>query len=206
MKKILLISTLVCLSLLFPSLVDAHRERLDGWITGKLHIDPDDDPFIGKDAQFHLHLSDERKKFIPENCLCEVTVLQGDRPVFSQTLVPITTAPVSDIDEQFNFNYTFPAYGQYFVQVRGTPKKGNSFSQFFLNFDLLVERADVPMAPTQTLIPLATTVPIQGSFETNQNKLFINLVVFVAFGGIFAIVSMTFLQKKQNIKREDSNL
>jgi hypothetical protein len=131
---------LVLTCFVLPQQAFAHRERMDGVMTGKLHIDPDDDPFIGQEAHLHFHIENELHTFMPENCACVMTIESNGEVLMTQELTQIANMPISDIHEQFSTTFTFPGAGQYFVKLSGQPKDGVAFDPFLLNFDMLVER------------------------------------------------------------------
>lgn len=63
-KKLILSFFLIfAVFLILPTIASAHVLKTDGSIGAVVHIDPDDDPIIGKSANFFLEFKDTKNKF-----------------------------------------------------------------------------------------------------------------------------------------------
>lgn len=135
--NLLLFPTLLTLFLFaFASEVSAHILKSDGPIGAVLHIDPDDNPIIGKQATFFLEFSDKDGKFSLADCNCKFHILKNNEELFSTFLVPFEEGS----NTASGFSYTFKEKGVYQIQVEGEPVNSSTFSSFSLSYDWRIER------------------------------------------------------------------
>ncbi len=127
MKK-LLITIFTAAYFFFPSLALAHTLQTSGSVGAIIHIDPEDDPIIGKPASIYFDLKDTSNKFSIENCTCFLTISLGN----SQKL----NVPLEHSGNQF----TFPERGLYTITLSGSPKDTSSFSPFTLSWDFRITK------------------------------------------------------------------
>ncbi|HSX58001.1 MAG TPA: hypothetical protein VLE47_01880 [Candidatus Saccharimonadales bacterium] len=120
-----------------PTIASAHVLKTDGSIGAVVHIDPDDDPIIGKSANFFLEFKDTKNKFQLANCSCTYSIKKADSEVSSGALSPSTdSSPNSAV-----LSYTFPEKGVYQLVVNGA-STNNSFADFNLSYDLRISRQE----------------------------------------------------------------
>ena len=127
-----------------PGTAEAHVLQTDGSIGAVLHIDPDDDPIIGKPATFFFDFVDRQKKFDPAKCDCTVNILDDQGKV-------LVTNPLFQASGQSGlsyplFSYTFAQKGVYTIEALGQPKNPGDFQSFNLKYPLRVTRTDSPAA------------------------------------------------------------
>ncbi len=130
----------VLLGLLFfltPQTALAHILKSDGSIGAVLHISPDDDPIAGEQSSFYFEFKDKEGKFDPQKCLCNVTILQSDKDIYSQPLFKDNLEPSL---KNASFSFTFPERDVYKVKISGT-SVGGEFAAFELIYDIRVERS-----------------------------------------------------------------
>lgn len=132
MKK-LFISILVLLASL-PLAAAAHTLKTDVSIGAVLHVDPADDPEVGKPATFFFEFKDKQNKFFVEKCECTATILKGTQEVYSTSL-----SGASGLESPL-FQYTFTERGIYTVRAHGAPKQAGDFESFTLSWDIRVDK------------------------------------------------------------------
>jgi hypothetical protein len=122
---------------LFINPAYAHVLKTDGTIGAVLHVDPQDDPVANQSTNFFFEFKDTSNKFDPKNCDCRVSILQGDKEIYSGNLFQNTTNPtLSDAV----FSFIFPEKDIYKVKVEGKPNTPNAFSSFTLSYDVRVAK------------------------------------------------------------------
>lgn len=136
--KIVLIFFLVgcCLSL-FTTPIYAHILLTDGSIGAVVHINPEDDPIIGENADFFFEFKDKENKFSPQNCDCQYQISLGDKQIAQGDLFGSNTNASLD---QASFSVIFPEKGLYTIIISGKPKSPNSFTEFNLKDSVRIER------------------------------------------------------------------
>ncbi|MEX0617174.1 MAG: hypothetical protein WD231_05235 [Candidatus Woykebacteria bacterium] len=135
MRKLLLIPLLVISILsLGASPVEAHILKTDGSIGAVIHINPDDDPYVGEVADFYFEIKDKSGKFNSSNCSCAVSILRSRKEIFSAPLIQ-ETGLTSE-----SFSFTFREKAVYTLVLKGTPKEPDAFQPFNITYDLRVSR------------------------------------------------------------------
>ncbi len=124
---------------LFPKDVFAHILQTDGTIGAVLHIDPEDDPIVGKPATFYFEFKDKIGRFIPDKCDCTVSIINSGKSIYTQSLFQSNTSP--DLSNA-SFSYTFPKKGVYILRITGKPYTPNAFQTFSLSYDLRISREE----------------------------------------------------------------
>lgn len=145
MKKILF--SILLLGLLFSTNIQqtfAHVLQSDGSIGAVLHIDPNDDPIAGQQASLFFEFKDTTNRFTPNNCNCNVTIIENGHTIYAQPLFQNTPTPSVYNASVF---YTFPQPDAYQVIVTGSPLSKNAFQSFKLTYFV---RAEQPTGSSQT--------------------------------------------------------
>lgn len=169
-KKFFLILLLLVLSsgvLVSPSF--AHVLETEGSIGAVMHIDPQDDPTAGVVSTIFLEFKDTEGHFSAENCECTVSILQAEKPIYSQSLSKDSLSPT--------FTYTFPKAGKYDMHVSGNPQNGAAFQPFTLHYDIQVGKAE---AKPTTIIENAS------STKQGENKFPLPYII----GGTIVIIGI----------------
>jgi hypothetical protein len=133
MKRFLIVLFVILSFLISSAPVFAHVLQKDGTIGAVIHINPDDDPIIGQEANFFFDLKDTSSKFKPEECNCAGKILKDGKEVYSTQLFALDpTTP--------GFTYAFPEKGIYIIQIAGAPIATKTFQSFTLSWEWRVER------------------------------------------------------------------
>ena len=135
MKTILALT--LTLALATPAL--AHEMAHDGAVGGLLHIEPDDDPVVGKPnpTWFELTLRGGAA-LAPGTCTCTLNVYAGS---YKPGAKAISSPPLKLDRGRELAAVTFPKAGGYTLVLSGKPKSGSAFAPFTLQW---VVRADTP--------------------------------------------------------------
>jgi hypothetical protein len=154
-----------------------------------LHVDPADDPEIGKPATFFFEFKDKQDKFSLGACDCKAQIFKGGIEVYSNTL-----SGTSSLDSPL-FQYTFTEKGIYTVKVLGSPKAAGEFQNFSLAWDVRVEKGEnaVPGASSQS-----------GLFESGHTLHFILLGGAIA--AIFGKYAFDIYKKKKEQKKSNRHI
>ena len=123
----------------FPVTASAHVLKYDGSIGAVLHVNPDDDPIVGKETNFFFEFKDKNSKFNPADCDCVVTIYAEGKEIYSTDLFASNAKP--DLSNA-SFSFVFPAKNIYKIVVIGEPKNSDSFQKFTLSYDVRVSRSD----------------------------------------------------------------
>lgn len=151
MKKTILLFVLITLSYLAMPIrsVQAHILKTDGTIGAVIHVDPDDDPYIGVPSSLFFEIKDTTGRFKPDLCDCTVTIHRGGELIDS--------FPLTHVDA----TYTFPQRGIYTITLAGKPRQPDVFDSFSLTYDIRAARESNPVQSeetTQIPIVLAATI------------------------------------------------
>jgi hypothetical protein len=131
MRIFTFLTTLIVLFSVIPTQLggaSAHTLKTDGDIGAVLHVDPEDDPYVGEPSGMFFEFKQKNGNFKVENCRCQVVILRDGQQIDSTTL----NSPVS--------SFVFPERGVYTIQVSGSPLSGDSFTPFTLSWDQRVSR------------------------------------------------------------------
>lgn len=173
MKKV--IALLFLFLILTPNLALAHVLKTDSNIGAVLHIDPDDDPIINKQAGFYFEFKDKENKFDITKCDCEFFIIKNGNVIFSEKLQP------SIGNNSANVFYTFNERNIYEIKIVGKPLDNAGFKDFNLNYDLRITRED-------------------GRVLSNSS-ININLIIIPVI--VFAILIFILLRKKRFSDKKD---
>ena len=132
----------------------AHELKTSGSISALLHINPDDDPVANQPSELLFLITDKDKKFNPENCDCQSTVIENDQTLFSSSLFKGRSSYQGIFAPAIP--YTFPHIGIYTIQLSGKPKNSADFQPFAISYTLRVEKDK----PTHLKSPIANLVYI----------------------------------------------
>lgn len=136
-----LISILFLALLVSPAY--AHEVRVSEDIGATLHIQPNDDPRVGKPGLAWFALTRKGGRIIPlSQCNCNLAIYSKPRSPGSPALLKPALIAVSYQSYQAipGANITFPKAGNYQLELSGTPKAGASFKPFKLIYTVAVPR------------------------------------------------------------------
>src|SRR6266404_1693029 len=136
MRKIFL--GVVFLALFFfilPQMVYAHFLAIDREINAILHVDPNDSPIPGEQANLYLLIDygGLKKIFYLNQCNCVVTISQEGKQIFKQQLIDKNNPNRSIWGA--NIPFVFPERDVYHITLSGKPKKGFSFQSFTVSWN-----------------------------------------------------------------------
>jgi len=145
MKKLFIIFFSFLLFVLSTQYAHAHFLKYDKTIGAVMHIDPDDDnPVTNKPETFFFSFKDTTNKFQPNECQCQVKILENGKQIFSQDLFANNQHPSLD---NASFSFTFPQRDTYVLQVTGKPNVDNTFQAFNLRWDIHVDKKGITQSP-----------------------------------------------------------
>lgn len=119
---------LIFLFFFFPLTTYAHFIETDGSISVTLHVDPNDNPKPGKQANLYFLFSDTAKEFSLKDCNCFLTVTEQDKQIFRQALTERKSAHLSVWGTYIPF--IFPKNDVYHIALSGKPVSQNAFQPF----------------------------------------------------------------------------
>lgn len=147
-KKIFLTTFIILGMVFYVNSAQAHELQTDGSIGVVMHIDPDDDPIVGKPSTLSFEVTDSSKHFSPANCDCNLEIESGGKQLVNSLLQP-------DASNQsifsFSLPFTFAQKGSFDVTFSGHPKVSGAFSDFKVLYQ-------VPVSRTNSLPTLASFV------------------------------------------------
>lgn len=153
MRKIVLFSALCLFSFAIPT-TSAHVLKTDGHVGVLLHVDPDDDPFVGQPATLLFSVTDTTKSFQASDCDCQVSISVHGQNLSSQS------ATVLD-DSTLDASFDFPAKDVYQVTFSGKPTGQASFQSFQMSYDVRVDRlSKTESKPPKTAVIIASIVGV----------------------------------------------
>lgn len=132
----LFLGIIVVISMAIGPVVQAHETKTDTTVSALLHIVPNDDPYINEPAYLLLEFTDTQKQFLPEQCMCTISISQGDTELYSAS---ISDEAVTKTPHSISFPYTFPKFGIYILTLRGIPQEGEQFQPFTFSYDIVVD-------------------------------------------------------------------
>ena len=121
--------------------VAAHKVQTAGDVGGTLHIEPNDNPQAGKAALTWIALTRKGGQVIPlQQCNCQLAVYAQPRTKSSSPLLqpPMKAVSVERYKNVPGAEIVFPKPGSYLLELEGTPKAGDNFKPFQLNFQVTV--------------------------------------------------------------------
>jgi hypothetical protein len=176
MKRILS-SILFSLAFLFllPQMAYAHFPATDGEITAILHVDPNDSPIPGAQANlyFLITFGSSKKTFYLNQCNCVVTVSEEGKQIFQQQLADNKT-PKNSIWGA-NVPFVFPQRDVYHIALSGKPLSGYTFQPFTVSWNFRVDEYPSISVPALKL----------HSLQKQSDPSFIYFIV--GFFGIFIL-------------------
>lgn len=191
MKKILFsLFFFICSALLLPQITNAHFLETDNNIGAILHVDPNDDPTVGKQASFFFDFKDKQNKFRADSCNCVFLIKENGKEIFSQPLFQNNATPSLENTSVF---YTFPKIDVYEVVVSGKPTVSGTFQSFRLSWNFRIDQQNN-----------ISTKPIDTSLRFIQSNL-----SHVVLGGIgIGILLIMFIiqvrnDRKKEVKKRD---
>lgn len=123
---------------MYMKIVQAHETESDAGISALLHIDPNDQPVVGKEAKLFFTFTDASGKFEIQRCDCVITLFQNDTQV-DQRIVDVANTAFASVGSYPLYTRTFADAGVYKVELVGKPKDGATFGEFSLHYDVRVE-------------------------------------------------------------------
>lgn len=144
MKYLLLF--LLFLSVVYP--VSAHTLKIDGSIGVTTHVEPDDEPIIGKESRIFISIEDTSGKFKPNNpsvCDCVLHIEKdGQR---------LQTLPVVSGGSYTQLRYTFSEPGRYILHVEGKPNgTGSPFQAFNTQYSYFIRGGNLKPVEVNVLL------------------------------------------------------
>lgn len=112
---------------------NAHQLQTDGTIAGVLHIEPDDDPVVGKPQSLDLYFSNASGKLDLSSCVCKLQLTQSGKTLYSGDLHVVNVVTSKNV-------YTFKTEGISTLKITGFPKQTTNFRPFVLTYQIRVER------------------------------------------------------------------
>jgi hypothetical protein len=132
LKKIFIPLILILIPCLFSlNQAIAHSLKNTGTISALMHINPNEDPVAGKESEILFLINDKDKKFQPENCDCQASVMFGTTTLLNQQVSTAKTSYRGIFAPAIPF--TFPQKGIYNIKLTGEPKNEQSFPKIFYN-------------------------------------------------------------------------
>jgi len=175
--KKFIIFILIAILLGLPSKSFAHVLLTDQSIGAVMHINPDDDPIVGRLSSFFFDFKDKTGKFDPTQCDCKFQIIENNMLIYSQPLFSNNQTPGLSNTSAF---YTFPKKDIYSIRITGKPLASNLFQPFTLKYDLRVSRVvsatssklktSQPSVTAIIVITLALIVIIFSIFKNSRNK------------------------------------
>jgi hypothetical protein len=152
MKKILL--SILFLTLLYffvPQTVHAHFPATDKEIYAILHVDPNDSPIPGEQANLYFLITFGKsiKTFYLNQCNCVVTVTEEGKQIFQQQILDKNT-PKNSIWGA-NVPFVFPQRDVYHIALSGKPLPGYTFQPFTVSWNFRVDEYPPISAPALQL-------------------------------------------------------
>lgn len=152
MKRILasIVFSLVFL-FLFHRITYAHFPATDKEIYAILHVDPNDSPIPGEQANlyFLITFGSSKKTFYLNQCNCVVTVIEEGKQIFQQQLLDKNT-PKNSIWGA-NVPFVFPERDVYHITLSGKPLSGYTFHPFSVSWNFRVDEYPPISAPALQL-------------------------------------------------------
>jgi len=140
MKKLLAIMLVLAPLVVLVPKVSAHFPATSGTIIAELHVEPDDNPVVGKPQTLDLILSDSTEHFNIAGCACVLSISKDGQPLYFQPVnAPNTGKPT--IYSTQGVPYTFATAGNYRITFSAQPLVKGDFEPFNLNWDLEVPTA-----------------------------------------------------------------
>lgn len=170
MKKIFLIILLVTCQLSLVGVALAHVLTVDKNIGVVLHIDPDDEPIIGKVSTFFFEIHDKTGKFKLSYCECIGSIVKSEKVIYKKNL-----------SDNASFTYTFSKKGHYEVRLSGKPIKKDEFDSFEIEYPVAVSRIE---NAKQTTFSGNSIILWMGSHLYHLAA----GIIIIVMGGIFAIL------------------
>lgn len=170
MKRFLFLIFLISGLLGFGRFAQAHFSQTSGSIAAELHVEPDDDPVIGRPASLLFDITDSQQRFKAADCDCAITINNGSRQLLVAALLP--TGPGPSIFS-LQIPYTFPQKGLYSIGVTGKPKIANAFQSFQLAYNLRVDRS--------SSLPTLTTLARLAHFDHPEHVAAFAIGIIVAY-------------------------
>jgi hypothetical protein len=110
----------------------AHEESTNAEISASLHIDPADQPLVGKEAKFYFHFEKENGSFDVQQCNCLISIFKDGTLVEEHKV-----KDVESVDQPL-LRKTFSESGDYDLSLSGTPNGGAEFEPFDLKYQFHV--------------------------------------------------------------------
>ncbi len=128
---------LLAIAAFMPQGAEAHSIESDSTISALIHIDPNDNPVIGRSAFIEFSVTDTSEQFSFNRCDCSLTIKNHDRGTADQ-LKPDQLIIVNS--NKGGFSYTFSEKGSYDLTLAGTTtsEAEQKFEPFVLDFDIQV--------------------------------------------------------------------
>jgi hypothetical protein len=103
------------------------------------HIDPGDDPVVGKKATVYLEIKDKQNKFAALDCDCRAKITGSGGEVYNSKIFTQTNQ-TNDIAKPA-FQVVFPKKDIYTLEIQGKSMT-NTFSEFTIKTEIRVEKME----------------------------------------------------------------
>ena len=137
-----------------PNYSFAHFPATDGDMTVTLHVDPNDNPIPGQQANLYFLFDYARGNFSLTQCDCVVTITQQDKQILQQHLTQEHDSQPSIWGAHIPF--IFPTNDVYHIVLRGKPVNGHDFKSFHLSWYFRVD----PDGSAGLVVQKSSDVPI----------------------------------------------
>jgi hypothetical protein len=180
---LLVFLTFAFLFLTFSQAVYAHTLKIDGSIGVVMHVEPDEDPIVGRKSNFEFEFKDKNNKFKSTDCDCSVSILQNGKVLYNQQLFQNNTDPNLS---NATASYYFAEQGKYIVRVSGQSHTDQSFPPFSIDYELRVSRT------------------ISAPEQSKENSNWFSAHAHQLIGGVigFCILGFIIFKSSQNKKTE----
>lgn len=179
MQQKLILLVIFLIFIVLPTSVSAHVLKTDGTIGAVIHIDPEDNPIIGQSSNFFFELKDTTNQFTPQQCNCQVTILENNQAIHIETLFQDQVNPSLN---HASFAYTFPRKNVYQIVLTGQPKTANAFQPFTLTYTMRIDRENA------------------SSMQTNGTREFLKYWPFIITTALIIIFTAAYIHARSHRK------
>ena len=120
-----------------PRNILAHETKYTGDFGILLHTEPDDNPFVGEQAQMFFAFTTGETQFHFDTCICSLRIELKDKQVSGGELKPADESYGTNVGY---YDFVFPQKGVYEITLVGSPKNPLDFHEFEVSYDLRVDR------------------------------------------------------------------
>ena len=176
------------LSASLPLAASAHVLETDGSVGVVLHVDPDDDPYVGQPTGIYFDVKDKSGKFSLANCDCIAD--------FADKNGVIASAVVSGEAVQF----TAPTKGVYTITLHGQPlaRAAGAFQEFKISFDVRFART----ASSSSIASAAQPEHQSSTSSTIGHHIAEHFIHYIVFGLGFGIAIYIYIRDGLRLRKK----